>query len=79
MDMTFYADGQAFTARTGETIAGALTRQGIREFHRSLNGSPRGLFCGIGVCHDCHATVDGRAQMRTCLILVSDGMRVETR
>ena len=32
----------------------------------------------MGVCFDCEVTVDGRIDVRACLIDVSDGMVVST-
>jgi aerobic-type carbon monoxide dehydrogenase small subunit (CoxS/CutS family) len=36
------------------------------------------VFCGIGMCFDCTATVDGVADVRTCVTTVHSGMRVST-
>jgi len=72
-------DGASVEAVRGESVAAALMRTGSRVFHRSRTGEPRGLFCGIGSCYDCHATIDGRPHVRTCVTLVRDGMTVETK
>lgn len=71
-------DGSPVDARPGESVAAALLRHGIRTLHRSPSGEPRGLFCGIGLCHDCYATVDGRPHVRTCMTIAREGLRVET-
>lgn len=71
-------DGSPLEARAGESVAAALLRAGRRAFHRSRSGEPRGLFCGIGACHDCHATIDDRPHVRTCMTTVRDGLRVTT-
>ena len=41
-------------------------------------GEPRAPICGMGICHECRVTVDGVAQVRSCLTTVRDGMVVET-
>jgi predicted molibdopterin-dependent oxidoreductase YjgC len=41
-------------------------------------GTPRGLYCGMGICFDCLVTIDGRPGQRACMTPVSDGMRIET-
>ncbi|UWZ81706.1 (2Fe-2S)-binding protein [Occallatibacter riparius] len=46
--------------------------------HTSVSGEPRGPLCGMGICMECRATVDGVAHVRTCQVLVKDGMRVTT-
>jgi sarcosine oxidase subunit alpha len=38
----------------------------------------RAPVCGMGVCFECRATVDGMEQLRTCLLLVAEGMEVVT-
>jgi sarcosine oxidase subunit alpha len=72
-------DGAPLEAVSGESVAAALLRVSSRALHRSRTGEPRGLFCGIGMCYECHATIDGRPHVRTCVTPVRDGMRVETQ
>src|SRR5690606_10110261 len=60
------------------TIAAALIAHGVRGLGTAKNGEPRGIFCGMGVCHDCLVTVDGRASVRSCLTTAVDGMVVES-
>jgi len=38
---------------------------------------PRGLFCAIGKCSSCMMVVNGIPNVRTCITLVEDGMRIE--
>lgn len=73
-------DGVAIEAREGDTVAGALTANGIRTFrHTAKYGAPRGIFCGIGQCTDCVMEVDGRPNVRTCMTRVQEGMVVNTQ
>ena len=73
-------DGRTLTAHEGETVAAALTANGVRVFRRSAKrGEPRGLFCGIGQCTDCIMEIDGVPNQRTCMTLVRAGMRVNTQ
>ncbi len=77
--ITIYIDGHAVQACAGESIAAALLAAGRRVFrHTSKTDAPRGLFCGIGVCHDCLVTVNGRAHVRACVTPVAENMRVVT-
>ena len=71
-------DGRPITARPGQSVAAALLAAGIRAWRTTRRrGRPRGLFCGIGVCHDCLMVVDGRPNVRACMTPVSEGMRAE--
>lgn len=72
-------DGQALEAFEGESIAAALAANGIWTLrHTARLGQPRGIFCGMGVCHECALTVDGQAGVRACLTAAADGMVIET-
>ncbi|MFE2263859.1 (2Fe-2S)-binding protein [Streptomyces griseosporeus] len=71
---TFTFDGRTLTALPGQTLAAALWAAGIMSWRTTRGGgAPRGVFCGIGVCHDCLATVNGRPNQRACLVAVQPG------
>ncbi len=73
-------DGEVVRAYAGETIAGALTAEGRRIFrHTEKSGEPRGVFCGIGICFDCVVTVEGLGRVRSCMVSVRPGMKVNLR
>ena len=76
----FTVDGAPVEAYPGETIATALLASDRRTARRTAHrGAPRGVFCAIGVCHDCRMVVDGEANVRTCLVPARAGMVVETQ
>ena len=78
--ITFAFDGREMTAEAGQTIAAALLATGVRSWRTTrVEGRPRGLFCGIGICFDCLVTVNGEASRRACLTEVQPGDRVETQ
>lgn len=73
-------DGEVVQCFEGETVAVAmLTASGPVTRTSSRLGTPRGLYCGIGVCFDCTVTIDGRPNVRACQTLVRDGMQVQTQ
>ncbi|WP_457753740.1 FAD-dependent oxidoreductase [Thermococcus sp.] len=76
--ITIYFEGQPVEAYEGETIAMALHAAGIRVLGYSVHKHrPRGLFCAIGKCSSCLMTVNGIPNVRTCITLVEDGMKIE--
>ncbi|MFC4565737.1 (2Fe-2S)-binding protein [Nocardiopsis mangrovi] len=78
--VTFSFDGREITAEPGQSIGAALIAAGHRSWRRTRrDGRPRGVFCGIGVCFDCLATVDGRPNVRACLAEARPGATVETQ
>ncbi|ASW09453.1 FAD-dependent oxidoreductase [Rhizobium sp. 11515TR] len=72
----FVVDGRSLHAERGMTIAAAIEASGQHGFSRGLKGEARGLFCGMGACHDCLVTVDGKVSQRACMTAVTAGMRV---
>jgi NADPH-dependent 2,4-dienoyl-CoA reductase/sulfur reductase-like enzyme len=73
---TVHVGGRPFECLAGDTVAAALVDEGELTCRVTHLGDPRGVFCGMGVCHDCVMIVDG-VPMRTCMTRVRDGMRVE--
>jgi NADPH-dependent 2,4-dienoyl-CoA reductase/sulfur reductase-like enzyme len=74
--MRFTFDDAPVEAREGETIGAALARAGIASLGRRRDGAPRGVFCGIGVCHECIVGIDGAPSRRACMEKAADGMVV---
>ena len=73
-------DGEKTIAYEGETVAAAILAAGRRKLRYSpKNGHPRGVYCGIGLCHDCIMIVDGVPNIRTCRTPATPGCRVETQ
>ncbi|MBS0560862.1 MAG: FAD-dependent oxidoreductase [Proteobacteria bacterium] len=75
--VTISFKGESIAALAGESVAAALSAAGLRAFRETPSGAPRGLYCGMGACHDCVVTIDGRAGQRACMTTVADGMRIE--
>jgi len=72
-------DGKKVQAYLGETVATVLLAMGRLTFRHTERGhSPRGVFCGMGVCFDCLVTIDGQPNVRACMTPVQPGMVVET-
>jgi predicted molibdopterin-dependent oxidoreductase YjgC len=78
--LTVQVDGETIAAYAGETLAAAMLAAGRRALRASpRTGSPRGVFCGMGVCYDCLMVVDGRPNVRACMTYVAEGMQAQTQ
>jgi predicted molibdopterin-dependent oxidoreductase YjgC len=78
--VTIEVDGNPIEAFEGEPIAAALWAAGIRVFRKTNKlKEPRGVFCAIGLCTDCVMVVDGMPNVRTCVTLVKEGMKIKTQ
>ncbi|MEP7182423.1 MAG: (2Fe-2S)-binding protein [Betaproteobacteria bacterium] len=72
----FRFDGRPVSGRAGESIATALWAAGIRTLgHSPTRGTPRGMFCAVGVCQECVVLVDGRRQP-ACTTQIAAGLDV---
>jgi len=74
--VTIHVDGRPVDAYAGETVAAALLAAGVIATRTTSGGEPRGVFCGMGVCFDCLAVIDGVPNTRACMTYVRDGMDV---
>jgi sarcosine oxidase subunit alpha len=61
----------------GTTVASAILIAGIPT-RQSLTGEPRGPLCGMGICFECRATINGAMHQRSCQVLCAEGMEVRT-
>ena len=73
-------DGKAIGARAGDTVAAALLAAGIDHCRTTpVTGALRAPYCLMGVCFDCLVRIDGVGSRQGCLVLVREGMAVETQ
>ena len=73
---TFTFEGRPITFAEGTTLAAALIAAGELGLREARDGAHRGVFCGMGVCHECLVTVDGRPGQRACMAAAAPGLRV---
>ncbi len=70
-------DGEALVLPANVSVAAAMlltTNQNLRS--TPVSDSPRAPFCMMGVCFDCLMEIDGRANQRSCMTTVRDGMHI---
>lgn len=70
-------NGKRVMVSSGSTVAVAILLAGA-VCRKSVIGEPRGPLCGMGICFECRATVNGKPHRRTCQVLSRDGMEVST-
>lgn len=73
---SFSFEGAAIAFRPGQSVAAALATAGRLALRAASDGSPRGVFCGMGICQDCVVTVDGVAGLRACLTAARAGAEI---
>jgi D-hydroxyproline dehydrogenase subunit gamma len=68
-------NGQLMRVHAGMTVAAAILEAGMAS-RLSVRGDRRQPLCGMGICYECRASVDGQAHQRTCQIQCRPGMTV---
>lgn len=76
--LTIYINGRKTTVAVGSVVSAAILMAGA-PCRVSISGEPRTALCGMGICFECRAVVDGIPHRRTCQLVCRDGMTVETQ
>lgn len=76
--VTLTLNGRAMRVAPGSTVAAVMFQAGAA-CRTSVNGAPRAALCGMGICFECRAQVNGDLHRRTCQLLCAEGMIVETQ
>tara|TARA_Y100001970_G_scaffold7932_1_gene9087 strand:- start:2583 stop:4355 length:1773 start_codon:yes stop_codon:yes gene_type:complete len=74
--ISFEFEGQILNAYPGDSVAAALTSYGIMDLRETSSGESRGIFCGMGVCHECLVDIDGEQNKRACMTKLKNGMKI---
>lgn len=69
-------EGRRVEAVAGDTLASGLVAAGEMGLREAVDGGRRGVFCGMGACHECAVVVDDRPGTLACMTGVEDGQEV---
>ena len=75
--ITIRVNGVPMQMEPESMVSAALLKAGV-SCRRSVTGEPRTALCGMGICFECRATVNGIPPRRTCQLICSEGMVVES-
>ena len=70
-------NGKLIHVTAGTSVAAAMMMSG-EPSRFSATGEARSPLCGMGICMECRATVDGVCHRRTCQLTCAPGMEVAT-
>ena len=76
-EVTVRVNGATVSVPPGATVAVAMMIAGQR-CRTSITGEPRGPLCGMGICFECRAIVNGIPHSRSCQLLCEPEMDVRT-
>jgi D-hydroxyproline dehydrogenase subunit gamma len=76
--IVIYINGERVDAYLGETLASAILTAGFDGMRTTiLSGSPRGYYCGIGICCECIVELEDGSRVKACQTQVENGMKVK--
>lgn len=75
--VTIWINGQPVAMEPESMVSAALLKAGV-PCRQSVTGEPRTALCGMGICFECRATVNGAQHRRTCQLVCREGMVVES-
>jgi sarcosine oxidase subunit alpha len=75
--VTIFVNGTPIKMEAESMVSAALLKSGL-PCHQSVTGEPRTALCGMGICFECRATVNGARHRRTCQLVCREGMVVES-
>jgi sarcosine oxidase subunit alpha len=70
-------NGKRVRVAEGTSVAAAMMMAN-EPCRFSVQGEARGPLCGMGICMECRATVNGVAQQRSCQLICTPEMLVVT-
>lgn len=72
-DYAITFDGQSYRAKAGQTISEVLMDNGVITLGQTPDGTPRGVYCGMGACYQCRVILNGKMNIRACKTLAKPG------
>jgi predicted molibdopterin-dependent oxidoreductase YjgC len=78
--ITVILNGHAVSVPAGFTAAAAMLLHGSGATRSTaLSGEGRAPYCMMGVCFECLLEIDGEPNQQGCLVIVSEGMRINAQ
>jgi len=75
--VTVTVEGRPIHVPAGATAAAAFLLAGLPAIRETAAGNtPRAPYCLMGICHDCLAEIDGIPNRQSCMVTVTEGMRI---
>ena len=78
--LTVIINGEAVSVVPGFTAAAAMLLHGNGATRATpVSGAGRASYCMMGVCFDCLMEINGEPNQQGCLVIVSEGMRINAQ
>jgi predicted molibdopterin-dependent oxidoreductase YjgC len=70
-------NGVHLAVEAGTSVAVAMMIAGAK-CRTSVGDESRGPLCGMGICFECRAEIDGVPHRRSCQVVCAPGMNIQT-
>jgi D-hydroxyproline dehydrogenase subunit gamma len=78
--LTVFINGAAVAVPPGFTAAAAMLLHGETATRTTpVSGEARAPYCMMGVCFECLMEINGAPNQQGCLVIVSEGMRINAQ
>ena len=72
----FSYENKVYEAFDGETVASALTRNGIKDLRKDKNNNHRGIYCNMGICNECIVEINGNPSIKSCTTNIKENDKI---
>ncbi len=72
----FSFENKEYEAYSGETVASALTRNGIKNLRKDKNSNYRGIYCNMGICNECIVQINGFQSVKSCTANIKENDKI---
>ena len=77
-EITVHVNGRPVRVPDGASAATAINKAGETSFRESVTGEYRSPLCGMGICFECRAHIDGQPHQRACKRTCHNGTEIKT-
>jgi D-hydroxyproline dehydrogenase subunit gamma len=77
VQVSLTVNGKPVQVSAGTSVAAAMMMAG-EPCRLSVEGEARAPLCGMGICMECRVTVNGIPHRRSCQLICTPGMEVES-
>ncbi len=76
--ITVSINNHTITCDASSSVAGAIAQatHQLGATRQSVQGMPRTMLCGMGICFECRVTINGIAHQLACQTPVVTGMQI---
>jgi hypothetical protein len=74
-EVTLSVNGKPMRVAVGTSVAAAILMSG-EPCRFSVAGEARAPLCGMGICMECRATINGVTHQRSCMFVCASGMEI---